>query len=236
MIMNCIITGGSKGIGRAIAENFGARGHNLCICSRSLDDLIHAQQELEDKYPDISVFIKAVDVSKKNEVEALAQFALEVFDNKVDVLVNNAGVFIAGEVHNEDDGNLELMMTTNLYSAYHLSRAIVPSMIHHKDGYIINISSIAGIKAYPNGGSYSISKFAMRGMSLVLREELKDKGIKVTNVMPGATWTDSWAGTDLPQSRLMAASDIATAIGSILDLSSAAVMEELILRPQQGDL
>ncbi|NNE26538.1 MAG: SDR family oxidoreductase [Saprospiraceae bacterium] len=234
--MNCIITGGSKGIGRAIAENFAQRGYNLCICSRSMEDLIEAKDALEKINSDISVFVKSVDVSKKAEVDAFAQFALEVFDNKIDVLLNNAGVFIAGEVHSEEDGNLELMMTTNLYSAYHLTRAIVHSMIRLNNGYIINISSIAGITAYPNGGSYSISKFAMRGMSLVLREELKDKGIKVTNVMPGATWSNSWAGVDLPKSRLMAAEDIAVAVGSILDLSDAAVMEEIILRPQLGDL
>ena len=234
--MNCIITGGSKGIGKAIAINFAERGYNLCLCSRSMDDLIKAKEEIEHINPDISVYIKSVDVSNKAEVDSFAQFALEVFDDTIDVLVNNAGVFIAGEVHTEDEGNLELMMTTNLYSAYHLTRGVVHTMIQNRSGYIINISSIAGVKAYPNGGSYSISKFAMRGMSLVLREELKDKGIKVTNVMPGATWSNSWAGVDLPQSRLMAAEDIAKAIGSILDLSDAAVMEELILRPQLGDL
>ena len=87
------------------------------------------------------------------------------------------------------------MINTNLYSAYHLSRGLIPKMIENKSGDIFNICSVAGLKAYPNGGSYSISKFAMHGMSLGLREELKLHGIRVTAVHPGATLTASWDGS-----------------------------------------
>ncbi len=90
--------------------------------------------------------------------------------------------------------------------------------------------------AYPNGGSYSISKFALLGFSKVLREELKSSGIKVTAVMPGATWSDSWSGAELPYERLMEAEDIAESILSIYKLGPSAVVEEIILRPQLGDL
>ena len=96
--------------------------------------------------------------------------------------------------------------------------------------------SIASQIAYPNGGSYSISKFALLGFSKVLREEMKNKGVKVTSILPGATWSNSWAGVDLPESRLMQATDIANATWSATTMSPSAVVEEIILRPQLGDL
>jgi len=109
-------------------------------------------------------------------------------------------------------------------------------MISHGTGHIFNMCSIASITAYPNGGSYSISKFALLGFSKVLREELKDKNIKVTSIMPGATWSASWAGVDLPESRLMQATDIAKIVWSALEMSPSAVIEDIVIRPQLGDL
>lgn len=96
--------------------------------------------------------------------------------------------------------------------------------------------SIASKIAYPNGGSYSISKFALLGFSKVLREELKPTGIKVTSILPGATWSNSWAGVDLPEDRLMQAHDIAIPVWSALSMSPSAVVEEITIRPQLGDL
>jgi len=96
--------------------------------------------------------------------------------------------------------------------------------------------SVASLMAYPHGGSYSISKFALLGFSKVLREEMKDKGIKVVSIMPGATWSNSWAGVEQPEERLMQAHDIALVVMSAIQLSPSAVMEEIILRPQLGDL
>ena len=234
--MNAVITGATKGIGRAIAEKFADRGYNLCVCSRHKDDLDTLKSVLENSSPGIRVHTRAVDLSKKNEVLDFSKFVLDVFDNKPDILINNAGLFIPGEICEEEDGTLEKMIETNLYSAYHLTRALVPYMKALELSYIINMASVASLLAYPNGGSYSISKFALRGFSMVLREELKESGIKVTTVLPGATWSASWEGVDLPESRLMQASDIATVVDSIMDLSPAAVMEEIILRPQLGDL
>jgi len=128
------------------------------------------------------------------------------------------------------------MIDTNLYSAYHLSRALIPTMVAYGSGHIFNMCSIASFTAYPNGGSYSISKFALLGFSKVLREELKQKNIKVTSIMPGATWSASWAGVDLPESRLMQADDIAKIVWSALEMSPSAVIEDIVIRPQLGDL
>lgn len=145
-------------------------------------------------------------------------------------------MFIPGEILSEEEGALEQMINVNLYSAYQLTRLIAPHMVSAGTGHIFNMCSIASIIAYPNGGSYSISKFALLGFSKVLREELKPKGIKVTAILPGATWSNSWAGVDLPKERLMEANDIAIAVSSAIKMSPSAVVEEIIVRPQLGDL
>ncbi len=232
--MKAVITGGTKGIGRAIAEQFAGEGFDLAVCARTEADLQACREEWESRYG-IRVLTRRVDVRNRESVRDFAAFIQGEW-GAVDVLVNNAGVFIPGEVGQEPAGNLELMVETNLYSAYHLTRALLPSMVDAGRGHIFNMCSIASITAYPNGGSYSISKFALYGFHKVLREELKGKGIKVTAILPGATWSDSWAGVDLPASRLMEAKDIAIAVWSAWQMSPAAVVEEIILRPQLGDL
>ena len=233
--MNIIVTGATKGIGRAIVNKLALRANNLAICTRNMDELEQTKADLLKINPDISVHIFAADLSEKEETLRFGAFCLEKFST-INALINNAGSYIGGEIHNEEDGVLEKMIKTNLYSAYHLTRKVLKAMIREKRGYIINMASIASIMSYPNGGSYSISKFALRGFSMVLREELKNKGIKVTTIMPGATWSNSWAGVELPEDRLMQAEDIAIAVASIFDMSPSAVVEEIILRPQLGDL
>ena len=127
-------------------------------------------------------------------------------------------------------------MDTNFYSAYHLSRAVLPAMIKNGKGHLFNICSIAALQAYEGGGGYSISKFAMDALSKNLRFELKDKQVKVTTVYPGAVLTDSWAGFDNSSKRIMEAEDIATMVLAASRLSIQAVVEEIVLRPQLGDL
>ncbi len=227
--MNIVITGASRGIGKAIAEKFLSENHTILICSSNETKLA----ELKIQFPSIITFV--CDVSKKNEVVAFADFVLQNFES-IDVLINNAGVFLPGKVHDEEDGILEKTMQTNLYSAYYLTQKLVPSMIAKRNGYIFNMCSVASIKAYPNGGSYSVSKFALLGFSKCLREELKEYNIKVTSILPGATLTDSWSGTDLPESRFSKSEDIADLIYSITQLSAFSVVEDLVIRPQLGDI
>lgn len=233
--MNIIITGATKGIGLAIAHRFAKEGFNLAVCSRSADDLSNFKSTFSTQYPDIEILTQATDMSKKSEVNALADY-IKGHWTKVDVLVNNAGVFLPGEIHKEEEGTLERQIETNLYSAYYMTRAILPLMFDNPGSYVMNMCSIASKIAYPNGGSYSISKFALLGFSKVLREELKEKGIRVSSILPGATWSNSWAGVDLPKARLMEANDIAIAAWSAWSMSHSAVVEEIVLRPQLGDL
>jgi len=233
--MNIVITGASKGFGRAIAETFAAKGHNLFICSRNEIALYKTMEELLTSYPAIRIKAKARDISIKEDALDFGEWLLANAIN-IDVLVNNAGRFIPGSIHNEKDGSLEEMMQTNVYSAYHLTRILLPSMMKRKSGHIFNMCSIASLNAYPNGGAYSISKFAMHGFSKNLREELKPHNIKVTAVFPGAAYTDSWSGSGIDPKRIMEASDIASMVYAASQLSAQACVEEIVLRPQLGDL
>ncbi len=235
MNRKAIITGGTKGIGRAIAEVLATEGYDVAVCSRNESDLEAMKEEFALRFTHVKMIYQVVDMSQKEEVLRFAEFVKETW-NRVDVLVNNAGVFLPGAIHTEGEGTLETMMATNVYSAYHLTRAVLPMMFNYQKGHIFNICSVASKKAYPNGGSYSISKFALLGLSHNLREELKPKGIKVTAILPGATWSDSWAGFEAPEERLMQARDVAEVIVAALRMSVSAVMEEVTIRPQLGDL
>ena len=231
--MNVIVTGASRGIGKAIAEMFASNGHNLFICARGEASLYKATEELMTRFPSVTIKAKPFDLSKKEQVKEFGKWCLGF--GAPDILVNNAGSFTGSNVHDEEEGSLEEMIETNLYSAYYLSRVIVPEMKKRKSGHIFNISSIAGLKAYPGGGSYGISKYALHGFSVNLREELKTFNIKVTTVFPGAVYTDSWAG-QVKKERIMEAADIARMIYAASQLSPAACVEDIIIRPQLGDL
>jgi short-subunit dehydrogenase len=176
-----------------------------------------------------------VDVEKTEEVKAFASQILKATD-RIDILINNAGIYVPGSIYNEPEGQLEKMLSVNLISAYHLTRSLVPSMMKRKAGHIFNISSIAALKAYSNGGSYSISKWAMEGFSKNLREELMPFGIKVTTVHPGATMTSSWDGSGINPERIMETSDIAKMIIAASKLSPQACVEDIVIRPLLGDL
>lgn len=233
--MNCIITGASRGLGRAIAEQFANRGYDLVLSSRDADALASAAGELGARYPAIRIYSKAADLGDREQAKRLGQWIVET-GVTVDVLVNNAGQFIYGSLYNEEEGVLERLMEVNLYSAYHLTRALLPGMMARKAGHIFNICSIASLKAYHHGGAYGISKYALAGFSANLREEMKDHGIKVTAVYPGAALTDSWAGSGVDPHRIMEAADIARMVFAATELSPQATVEEIVLRPQLGDL
>jgi len=233
--MIIVITGASKGIGKAIAEKFAAEGHTLILCARSEEQLQATADELAGKYPPSVIKTKAVDMSVKHDVVAFGNWVLQQAGTP-GILVNNAGSFLPGNVHTEEDGVIEKMIETNLYSAYHLTRVFLPGMMQAESGHIFNMCSIASLQAYPNGGSYGISKYALAGFSKNLREELKPYYIKVTAVYPGAVYTDSWSGSGVSPERIMQSSDIADIVYAASKLSPQACLEEIVLRPQLGDL
>ena len=232
--MTVLISGASRGIGKAVATIFAANGHDLFLSSRSEVALYKAMEELQTKYSSISIKAKAFDLSDKQQAKELGNWCLNY--SVPDILVNNAGLFEPGSVHNEPEGTLESQLAINISGAYHLTRTLLPQMMVRRSGHIFNICSIASLHAYKNGGAYSISKFAMYGFSKNLREEMKPYNIKVTSVHPGAAHTDSWEGFDNSSKRIMEAGDIARMVFASAELSPAACVEDIVMRPQLGDL
>ena len=233
--MNIVITGASRGIGLAIATRFVQAGWNAAICSLQADRIQQAAAQLATVRPQAQIFAEAVDVRNRLALESFARQAERALGT-VDVLVNNAGIFIPGSIHEEADGVLEDTLATNLYSAYHLTRALLPAMKSARKGHIFNICSTASLRAYPNGGSYSISKHALLGFSRNLREEMKAFRIKVTAVCPGPTLTDSWAGFEGPPDRMMRPEDVADMVWQASQLAAQTVVEDIVLRPVEGDI
>ena len=233
--MNAVITGASKGIGKAIAEKLAREGFNIAICARNSDTLAQAVADIRAQNTQVEVFSISADMSKKEDVLAFAA-KVKSFFPVIDILVNNAGVFVPGRLDEQEDGLLESMMAANVYSAYHLTRQLLPAMKAIRKGHIFNLCSTASYTSYPNGGAYSITKFALLGFSRNLREELKPHNVKVTSLSPGPTWTASWDGFDGPPDRLMEAGDVANLLWAAYTLSAQAVVEEVIMRPMLGDI
>jgi short-subunit dehydrogenase len=232
--MKVVITGASQGIGYAIAEAFAKAGHDLFLVSKTEGSVQKAAAQLSALYGNVTIQHMSTDLSVKENCIAFSKWVLGF--GTPDILINNAGFFLPGSLETEEDGLLEKLMNANLFSAYHTTRGFLPTMIQKGKGHIFNICSIASLKSYPNGGSYGISKYALHGFSQNLRTELKDKGIKVTGVYPGATYTNSWSGSGVAPERIMEANDVAQMIYAASQLSPQAVVEDIVLRPQLGDL
>ena len=235
--MNIVITGASKGLGFAIAEAFAAdhHPHQFFLCARNENDLAEAAYKLGQKQTHHTVQTQACDITNKEEVNQFANWVLQQ-TTAIDILVNNTGSFLPGGILSEADGTLETMMNTNFYGAYHLTKALLPNFVQNQKGHIFNICSTAALGAYPGGSSYSISKFALMGFSKNLREELKDHNIKVTTVYPGSFYSDSWKESDIDPKRIMETADMANMIFTAAHLSPQACVEEIVLRPQLGNV
>lgn len=236
MTKNIVVTGASRGIGKAILEKYASEGWNIAFNSLNEDSVRKTTSELSQKYPTIKMYSQVCDMSIQRDVTDFANQAIASL-GKIDILVNNAGRYTPGTISESNyDDQLEELMKVNLYSAYWIGKIIIPHMVSHQSGHIFTISSIAGLQAYPNGGSYAITKFALQGYIRTLREELKTKHIRVTGVYPGATYTDSWSMSDLPAERFVKPEDIAAQIYAISQLSPQTVVEDIVIRPQLGDI
>lgn len=223
-----VITGGTKGIGKAIAERFAAENFDLVITARSREDLQRVSSFIEQTYA-VKCYTLVSDISKKSDNVELIKY-ISTLNNYVEVLVNNAGVYHSGLLIDEPDGTLERLIETNLYGAYYLTRGLLPEFIEKRAGHIFNICSVASISTPENSGSYTISKFALLGFNKVLREEMKPYNVRVTAVLPGATFTDSWKDEDVTPETLMPPEDIAAAIWNAYAMKNS-VVEEIVLRP-----
>lgn len=234
--LNLVVTGATKGIGRAIASHFFQNGFDVFVCARTQTALQDMAKQFDQLNTSSKLYTFVADVAETEQLIAFVQF-IKQHTQTIDVLVNNAGQFVMGNLLEEEMDVLPKLLNVNVLSAYRLSKLLFPLFdLTKTTNHIFNISSIAGLDVYDQGSSYSISKFAMTGFSKALRHELKEKGVKVTTVYPGETWSSSWEGVEIPRERLMKSEDIATAIFNVMALSQQAVVEELVLRPTNGSL
>lgn len=230
-----LITGASQGIGAAIAAAYAAQipGVRLALVARSRSRLAAVARRCSALGAVAEIF--PCDVADESQVATMAAAVQRRF-RRVDVLVNNAGHFAGAALLDMSVAQFDALIATNLRSVFLVTRAIVPGMVRRGRGDVFNLSSIAGLKAYPGGAGYSAAKFGVSGLSKVMREEWREKGVRVCCVYPGATWTPSWAGSGASPQRMMPATDLARAFLDIYRLSRRTVVEEIVLRPQLGDL
>lgn len=233
--MNAIVTGASKGIGRAIVEQLAANNYNVAFCARNQADLDSFSEELYRKYPNLAFYGFSADMENMEEVKKFAEFSLKKL-KQIDVLVNNAGLFIPKGVFEEEEHDLQRQMNVNVHSTHFLSKFFAQFMKELSAGHIINICSIASLKPVIHAASYSITKAALLSQTRAFREALMPFGVKVSAILPGATLTESWSGTTLPPERFVAAQDIASAVISCLNMSVGANLDEIIIRPQKGEI
>jgi 3-oxoacyl-[acyl-carrier protein] reductase len=228
--MNAIITAATKGIGRAISIKLAEQGYNLAICARNEQELKSFAEELS--YTGVQVKYLKTDCSLKEDVYRFCDFALKEL-GAIDVLVNNAGTFLPAALLDELDDAFELQLGLNLNSAYYISKRIGKTMRENRSGHIFNICSVASKEIVKNAGTYSVTKTALLCLNNVLRQELAEYNVKVTAILPGSTLTSSWEGTDIPEEKFVQPEDIANTIHHVLNLSTGANVDEVIIRPIQ---
>lgn len=223
-----VITGCTRGIGYAIARRL-SQTHTIVGCGSTpaLVEEIHRQHPTWD--------VRLHDLGQKAEAQAFATYIRQNY-RAIDLLVNNAGRFIAGRLVDEPDEVYERMLAVNLHSAYYLTKGLLPVFMEQRRGLIVNVASVASLGAYPNGSAYSIAKAALLSLSRNLREQLKPYHVGVTALLLGATRTRSWEGTPYPPERFIAPEAVAEFIWGILQLPDGAVVEEVIMRPMLGDI
>jgi NAD(P)-dependent dehydrogenase (short-subunit alcohol dehydrogenase family) len=230
-----LITGASQGIGASIAKAFATEvpGVRLALVARNMRNLQTVARSCTRSGAKTEVF--GCDVTNEASVALMAEAVAERF-RAVDVLVNNAGTFAMAPFTETTTALFDRQIAVNLRSAFLVTQALLPAMLKRKSGDIFFMSSIAGLGAYPNAAAYCASKYGVTGLAKVLRAETKGRGLRVCCVHPGATWTPSWEKSGVKPERIMPAEDVARAILDVYRLGRRSVVEEIVLRPQAGDV
>lgn len=231
--MTIVITGASQGIGKAIAERFADDGVRIALWSRTASKLEGVAEACRARGAEAMVC--PVDVTDDGAVESAAADVLDAW-GAPDVLVNNAGAFTPAPIDDTSADAFRAQVDVNLNAPYVVTKQFLAPMREQGSGHLFFMGSIASITAYPGSVAYCAAKHGLLGLARVVREETKADGLRVTTLMPGATRTPSWDGTELPDDRFMAPEDIADALFDAYHLSPRTVVEEILLRPQEGDV
>jgi NAD(P)-dependent dehydrogenase (short-subunit alcohol dehydrogenase family) len=232
--MIAVVTGASQGIGQAIAEAFAERDEARVALVARTQEKLNAVAETCRKRGGNALVIPT-DVTDEAAVRNMAE-TVQAEWGTPDVLVNNAGLFTYAPLDELTLDGFREQIDVNLTGSFAVTQAFLPSMREQGDGHLFYMGSVASITAYPGNAGYCAAKHGVRGLARVVREETKDEGLRVTTVIPGATYTPTWDGVDLPEDRFMPPEDIAQSVVDAYHLSDRTVMEELLLRPQEGDV
>jgi len=232
---NALITGATKGIGRAVAIAFAKQGINLAICSRNQQELFDFERELLEINSQITIAAMVADCSKRSEVINFAEFTEKKL-GFVGIIVNNVGMYKHVSILNDSEDSFQKQIDTNLMPAYELYRFFGKSMVSVGEGHIFNICSVAAINPLAEAGVYSVTKYALLGLNKVMRLEMQAHGVKVTAIIPGSTLTDSWRGMEVDKTTMVLPEDIAAAIVTIYNMSAGANVDEIIVKPAPGQI
>lgn len=229
-----LVTGASQGIGAAICEAFAAEPEaRIALVARSEDRLEAVAERCREAGAEAAAF--PCDVTDEAAVAAMARDVRERF-GVPDVLVNNAGSFAPGGVLEMEPATFREQIEANLTSAFLVTHAFLEGMLARGHGDVFFTASVASILGYPRGVAYGAAKHGLLGLARSLREETKEQGLRVVSVLPGATYTASWAASGLPEERFMPPEDVARVVLDAYRLSRRTVVEEILLRPQLGDI
>jgi 3-oxoacyl-[acyl-carrier protein] reductase len=223
-----LITGASRGIGRAIALRLAKLGAGVAICGRDAQALVASETEL--KKSGSLVYSQVADVSQSADVTTLVdktQTALGL----ISILVNNAGIGLFGPAHEKTEIEWDRVLDTNLKSVFLVSRAVAPVMIQRGGGDIINISSLAGRNAFAGGGIYCASKWGLQGLSACMAEDLRGHGIRVSVICPGSVATEFSGHSSKDPSKVLSPEDVAHAVEMIVTQGPQSFLSEIHLRP-----
>jgi 3-oxoacyl-[acyl-carrier protein] reductase len=233
-----VITGAGRGIGRAIALTLAELGARTVLCGRSQEALEQTAAAIQNSAQTAgTIAAKSVviecDVTNVHSVEALAEHVERSFQ-RLDILVNNAGIGGAGgPLHQLSPENWDRVMNTNLRGVYYCIRSLAPLMIKACSGHIVNISSLAGKNALPNGAAYAASKWGLNGLTYSVAEELRAYNIRVSVICPGSTHTDFSPHPGKDSEKMLQASDVARVVAMLVTQAPQSFVSEVLLRPTQ---
>lgn len=223
-----VITGASKGIGKAIAKALAQQGCNVALNGRNTDDLKAAEKEISQL--GVKVLTISGDVRNSKDVEAMAK-ATERELGPATILVNNAGIGQFAEVAQMSDEHFRSILETNLFGVFYCCRAFLPGMIQKEQGHIINIASLAGKNPFAGGSAYCASKAALISFAECLMLEVRHHNIKVTTICPGSVQTDFGSGEMSKRNWALTSEDCATAVVDVLTTSQGSLISMVDLRP-----
>ncbi len=223
-----LVTGGNRGIGKAIAMRVAHLGSSVAICGRDSTTLESAANELRGT--GVRVYWQPADVTISSDVESLVHRTESALGG-ISILVNNAGIGLFGPAHEKTELEWDTLINTNLKSLFLVSRAVIPGMIQRKTGDIINISSLAGKNTFAGGGIYCASKWAVQGLSGCMAEDLRGYGIRVSTVCPGSVATEFSGRGPKDPTKVLTAADVAHAVAMIATQGPQSFLSEVHLRP-----